>query len=1024
MPGLNFQKYSIPLAGQLDTKSAAATVAPTDMVELENAEYTKAGNVRHRAGYTSAVLPPNSTSGNRASEGSIYTTQSYGLASVGQELLQLADNRIFSYSEQAGEFTPTTGPYCPGWHTETEVTFATENQGGHTDMATTHGLTVYAWSSGGSVKLSVVDAETGAPYAINYTLASGAANYVSLLPLTGGMMILWANSSTNNLQSSMFIPAQVGLGMATACSTPANLATDLSTTDNVFAVCRGGAGDGYLVYATDGTGSVSGTAICSLSSAGVILATEQLHATSATTVSVAYHEELSYVAGTAYAGGDVYTSVRAASTLGTLIDSKTTTVANVKRVASGAYSYVFHSDAASATENFVVAYEVDAGDDSDRYVVINNDRTARTIRHCSLASEGMWLPGGRVGFLCQHESRTGLQSSLYLVDDQAAVIGLVSSGTAVQYESEGGLPHTYDGSTLVPFKRRVNAATDTTPVFQHKGCKRIDWNWDGDVSAVELGNSAYIGGNQLWQYDGYGPVEAGFHMFPDMLDADITEHVDASGQLINGSTYSWRVYYEWYAANGERTRSAALTITHTMGATGYVDIDIPTLAHTNKSVARGRSAVAVTVYRCSATDNTYFYRVSSSDPSQTGLTYNMYLANSTTADTVTFKDRDIDDTELEGYEIDYLSNGELAHFEAPAARALTVVNSRIFAAGGALPKDQVHVSKDRPDGRAAEFTGGIISVRVGDSGPITALASVDDVPVVFKDRTVYRLPGDGVGNTGVGNGYIPERVQADRGCVGPRAVVSMPDGAMYASSDGVYLVGRDMSVTYIGSAVEDYNDQTYTSACVIPDTTQVYFTTADGSTLAYDYFYRRWATFTNHEGKSAAVWGRNKYAYLRNDDEVFVRDVGAATDAGNDISMRLRTGSFRVDSLQSWFKVNKIAILGEYVSTHRLLVKIYRDRDVYPIERFYWNPDDVLEIGTLPDTQTTLGDEAAYLGGDIASRDYQFSHRPILSKYQQISFEFQTQALGTPGACCELTEILISAALLDAPGRQAPGRKL
>ncbi len=507
-----------------------------------------------------------------------------------------------------------------------------------------------------------------------------------------------------------------------------------------------------------------------------------------------------------------------------------------------------------------------------------------------------------------------------------------------------------------------------------------------------------------------------------MLDADFAQTAAGPGPLVSGNAYNYRVYYEWFTDGGERIRSGAITRTVEMSVTGYVTLTIPTLRFTDKTALCDRGEVAIVVYRTVADTSTFWYRVTDSNPANASGD-NRYVANSIFADSVTLVDS-LDDADITTNEIDYQSNGEITHFEAPAGRMVSTIGPRLFVAGGALDPSEVHISLERNAGRSAEFTGGVIAVRVGNAGPITGLAEVDEVPVVLKDKSLYALTGPGVTNIGSGGGYNVERIASDCGCADPRTTVLTPVGLLFYTDAGWYMLGLGgTGVTYIGAPVEAYNAQDFVSTHAIPGTTQVYLVTADGRTLAYDYFYSRWATFTNHAGVGATVWGRNQYAYLRDDSRVFVRNTAVYTDSGNAVNMKFRTGAFKLDTLQSWFKCRRVTVLGEYKSPHVLRVRVYRNRDNYPIDEFVWYPDDVLDTDALTDSVAPVGTENGYLGGDIASVDYQFSHKPLLSRYQEISFEFEDLALGTPGACCELTEIVLSIAPLNDAGRTSADRR-
>ena len=128
-------------------------------------------------------------------------------------------------------------------------------------------------------------------------------------------------------------------------------------------------------------------------------------------------------------------------------------------------------------------------------------------------------------------------------------------------------------------------------------------------------------------------------------------------------------------------------------------------------------------------------------------------------------------------------------------------------------------------------------------GKITALASMDEKLIVFEEDATFFIAGTGPNNLGQQNDFTtPERISTDVGCVDPKSVVLTPDGLMFKSRKGIYLLSRQLSVSYIGAAVEAYNGLNFTSAKVVGELNQVRFTTSDGDCLVYNYVYKFWAT--------------------------------------------------------------------------------------------------------------------------------------------------------------------------------------
>ena len=105
---------------------------------------------------------------------------------------------------------------------------------------------------------------------------------------------------------------------------------------------------------------------------------------------------------------------------------------------------------------------------------------------------------------------------------------------------------------------------------------------------------------------------------------------------------------------------------------------------------------------------------------------------------------------------------------------------------------------------------------------------MDEKLVIFKESAIFYLSGDGPNNLGQQDTFIkPELVSSDIGCININSVVLTPDGLMFKSKKGIYLLSRSMQLAYIGANVEAFNDLKVSSAIVVPEENQVRFTTLD-----------------------------------------------------------------------------------------------------------------------------------------------------------------------------------------------------
>ena len=97
---------------------------------------------------------------------------------------------------------------------------------------------------------------------------------------------------------------------------------------------------------------------------------------------------------------------------------------------------------------------------------------------------------------------------------------------------------------------------------------------------------------------------------------------------------------------------------------------------------------------------------------------------------------------------------------------------------------------------------------------------------------------------------------------------------MFQSDKGIWLLGRDLSTSYIGAPVQSLTlNATVLSALNIPATNQVRFTLDSGITLMYDYYYSQWGTFTGVPGISSTLY-QSLHTYINSFGQVFQETPG------------------------------------------------------------------------------------------------------------------------------------------------------
>ena len=328
-------------------------------------------------------------------------------------------------------------------------------------------------------------------------------------------------------------------------------------------------------------------------------------------------------------------------------------------------------------------------------------------------------------------------------------------------------------------------------------------------------------------------------------------------------------------------------------------------------------------------------------------------------------------------------------------------------------------SKRITRGEGVAFTDFLSGELDRDGGEITAGAFLDDKIILFKRDAIYVVAGDGPDNAGLNDTFLPPfRVNTDVGCSEPRSIVETPAGLMFKSAKGIYTLTRGLQVEYSGAFVEAFNGQTITAATLVDDRNEVRFLTDDGETLVYDYFFKQWATWTNHEGRDAVLFD-DTYHYLREDGKVYAEDAASFLDDGVAIHMRLRTGWLKPGSIQGLKRIWRIGLLGRFFSEHTLRGRIYKDYQDHVSETFKWEPGDVFDgdgMGDLDFGDGPFG--GADPGGD---RVYQLRHHMKYQKVQAISVEIEDIG-SAPGQAYAVSALAMEVGIIPGIARLAQAK--
>ena len=546
--------------------------------------------------------------------------------------------------------------------------------------------------------------------------------------------------------------------------------------------------------------------------------------------------------------------------------------------------------------------------------------TVTVVRSVGLASKS-FLINTEIYFLAAYNSP--YQPSYFLINQSGQVVarlaysnggGYLTTGLPSVYVNDSVAQTGYRYADLAVALNKSVGGSNASSIYSQTGLNIVSFDFAGVVpQSVEIGNNLNITGGMLWSYDGYLPVEQGFNVWPDYVEATPS----GSGGSMTAQQYYYQVVYSWTDNQGNINRSAPsipVTVT-TTGSTSSVTLNIPSLRLTYKIA----NPVKIEIYRWS-TANQIFYEVTS--------ILNPLL--NVPQDYVTYVDTQADSSII-GNTILYTTGGVVEDIPAPATNIVALFNSRLWLVDAEDP-NLLWFSKQVIEATPVEMSD-LLTFYVapttgaqGSTGVITALSAMDDKLIIFKENAIYYINGIGPDNTGANSQYSdPVFITATVGCTNPASIVFMPQGLMFQSDKGIWLLGRDLSTNYIGAAVESLTTGAVVQSAVgVPETNQVRFTLNTGTTLMYDYYYSQWGSFTNVPAVSSTIY-QSFHTYINSFGQVFQERVGSYTDGSNPVLIQFTTGWINLAGVQGFQRAYYFYLLGTYLTPHKLSIGIAYD---------------------------------------------------------------------------------------------------
>lgn len=310
------------------------------------------------------------------------------------------------------------------------------------------------------------------------------------------------------------------------------------------------------------------------------------------------------------------------------------------------------------------------------------------------------------------------------------------------------------------------------------------------------GSFAVLGGAPRY-YDSDRLVELGMaHSI-----AVIAATPAATGSMTPSGVYRYIFTLEYFDGQGQRQIGYATNpYKVTLGA-GDAQVNFELLAcsmwaHHNATSTTDTRQIVVRAYRTS--NNGVVYRYAGETVYPNGYPAGPLIAFGR----IQFQDVN-GDSQIAGNAAVYTQVGNsLSNYRAPPCRFGCVHEGRLIVAGGWNPYEYI-ASKLIFPGEGIQFTEAP-QFRDTCDEPITGVASLDGTLILFSERGIFAVVGDGPTDDGAGSFAKPRRLPGRVGCVDWRSIVTTEEGVYFRAADGMRMLPRGLSSTvFVGAAIKE-----------------------------------------------------------------------------------------------------------------------------------------------------------------------------------------------------------------------------
>lgn len=449
-----------------------------------------------------------------------------------------------------------------------------------------------------------------------------------------------------------------------------------------------------------------------------------------------------------------------------------------------------------------------------------------------------------------------------------------------------------DNERFVGLFNRLNsqfALSAANATFSVVACTiSLDSSWSGSKGTSFAGQNLFAHGG-LYLADPEQVTEYGFYVYPD--PPEVTER--ASGNLTLTGTYSYVLVYEFYDSRGnliESSPSAPTTATLTGSNQGF-DIDCRLVGWTSKTSMR------VSLYRTVNGGTTYYFAQSSTDYDATPLSF---------VDTLS-------DADLIENRLLYTTGGIAENISPSNPQFIAPAKNRLWTFENGST-DKLWFSKKPVEGFLPAFSD-LLTVTIPQlGGKLVGIAQIDDKLLVFKERRIYVLFGDGPTANLQGSFSEPQALVQGMGCVEAKSIVETTVGVLYQSQEGIYLIDRSLQNQFLGRPLYKGEGTILTSG-YDPILNRVLFL-SDAQIWVLYLTNMAWYEWTATNLVSFVFEGGTLWLVKDNGDVTadIMKQGTTYQDDGANYEQRIKLGQFQFSGVQGYQRLYRVLLTGAKVT--------------------------------------------------------------------------------------------------------------